>query len=303
MTQITLTCPHCGFSKAIDRQRIPAGAKNISCPQCRKSFRLGGDPPPSPTETRTPPAPGTDPSGPFKFCSTCGQQIHARAEICPGCGVRVAAPPHAVNKVALLLITFFLGGFGGHKFYQKKYLQGFLYLVFFWTYIPGLAALIEFFIYACKSEQELQQRYPETSGGAVVLAIVLPFLGIAIIGILAAIAIPQFASYRQKAFNSAASSDLKSCKVEAESYFADHQAFPTRIGELQCRTSKDVALYYLSLGPEEYQLVSFHNRSEKAFLNVSGETDISENTREEISRQLQENFGPSVMGADFHFIE
>ena len=49
---------------------------------------------------------------------------------------------------------------------------------------------------------------------------------VAIIGILAAIAIPQFASYRQKAYNSAAQSDLKNTKTALESYFADAQSYP-----------------------------------------------------------------------------
>ena len=49
---------------------------------------------------------------------------------------------------------------------------------------------------------------------------------VAIIGILAAIAIPQFASYRQKGYNSAAQSDLKNIKTNLESYFADKQQYP-----------------------------------------------------------------------------
>ena len=49
---------------------------------------------------------------------------------------------------------------------------------------------------------------------------------VAIIGILAAIAIPQFAAYRQKAYNSAAESDLKNFKTNLESYFADNQKYP-----------------------------------------------------------------------------
>lgn len=49
---------------------------------------------------------------------------------------------------------------------------------------------------------------------------------VAIIGILAAIAIPQFASYRQKAFNSASQSDLKNTKTNLESYYADYQHYP-----------------------------------------------------------------------------
>lgn len=49
---------------------------------------------------------------------------------------------------------------------------------------------------------------------------------VAIIGILAAIAIPQFSSYRAKAYNSAATSDLKNAKTNLESFFADNQTYP-----------------------------------------------------------------------------
>jgi len=49
---------------------------------------------------------------------------------------------------------------------------------------------------------------------------------VAIIGILAAIAIPQFAAYRQKAFNSSAQSDLKNGKTALEAYYADYQHYP-----------------------------------------------------------------------------
>ena len=49
---------------------------------------------------------------------------------------------------------------------------------------------------------------------------------IAIIGILAAIAIPQFASYRVKSHNSAALSDLRNVKTHLEAYFADYKYYP-----------------------------------------------------------------------------
>ncbi len=50
---------------------------------------------------------------------------------------------------------------------------------------------------------------------------------VAIIGILAAIAIPQFSAYRQKAYNAAANSDLKNIKTGMESFMADNQQYPT----------------------------------------------------------------------------
>ena len=49
---------------------------------------------------------------------------------------------------------------------------------------------------------------------------------VAIIGILAAIAIPQFSAYRQKAYNSAANSDLKNMKTGMEAFKADTQLYP-----------------------------------------------------------------------------
>jgi len=49
---------------------------------------------------------------------------------------------------------------------------------------------------------------------------------VAIIGILAAIAIPQFSSYRQKAFDSASQSDLKTMRTNLEGYFAENYRYP-----------------------------------------------------------------------------
>jgi len=48
---------------------------------------------------------------------------------------------------------------------------------------------------------------------------------VAIIGILAAIAIPQFSQYRMKAFNAAALSDLRNAKLSEEALFSDFQVY------------------------------------------------------------------------------
>lgn len=49
---------------------------------------------------------------------------------------------------------------------------------------------------------------------------------VAIIAILAAIAIPQFAKYRIKSYNAAAESDLRNFKTNLEAHFADYQVYP-----------------------------------------------------------------------------
>lgn len=55
---------------------------------------------------------------------------------------------------------------------------------------------------------------------------------VAIIGILAAIAIPQFASYRIKAFNSAANSDLRNAKLGEEALFTDFRFYGDSVANL-----------------------------------------------------------------------
>jgi type IV pilus assembly protein PilA len=55
---------------------------------------------------------------------------------------------------------------------------------------------------------------------------------VAIIGILAAIAIPQFAQMRIRSFNAAAESDLRNAMTAQEAYFADNQSYSAAIGQL-----------------------------------------------------------------------
>ena len=49
---------------------------------------------------------------------------------------------------------------------------------------------------------------------------------VAIIGILAAIAIPQFSAYRAKAYNAAAKGDLHHIKIAMEAYHYEYRVYP-----------------------------------------------------------------------------
>lgn len=133
-----------------------------------------------------------------KFCESCGEIIKIRAEVCPKCGVRQKSP---FNKTALLLLTFFLGGFGAHKFYLKKYGQGTLYILFCWTFIPSIIAFIEFLIYAFSSTEDLERKYPSGhSGGAGIVAVIIigVFAAIMMLGIVSAVAIPLYVGYMKE---------------------------------------------------------------------------------------------------------
>lgn len=117
---------------------------------------------------------------PTKFCTQCGTQIHAMAEICPSCGVRQMAPPAPVynpqqgawypmappgkDKTVAGLLAILLGGLGIHKFYLGKAGQGILYLLFCWTFIPAIIGFVEGIIYLTMSQDSfatsVEGRYP-----------------------------------------------------------------------------------------------------------------------------------------------
>ncbi len=91
---------------------------------------------------------------------------------------------------------------------------------------------------------------------------------VVIIGILTAIAIPRFASTKEKAFDSAAKSDLRNAMSAQEAYYADNQAY-TDLANLALTASTGV-----SVGgggsAGGYTMTARHNSSTKAFTVVVG---------------------------------
>ena len=82
-----------------------------------------------------------------------------RAEICPKCGVRQRRAAGQKSRVTAVLLAFFLGGIGAHKFYLGRVGQGILYLLFCWTFIPAIIAFVEFIIYLCMSDESFTAKY------------------------------------------------------------------------------------------------------------------------------------------------
>lgn len=106
---------------------------------------------------------------PTKFCKVCGGKISEKAVICPLCGCQVeelqqtqqpsivinnsntnsnvntnvAMPAGRMkNKWVALLLCFFLGVFGAHRFYEGRIGSGILY--FFTVGLLGLGVFFDF---------------------------------------------------------------------------------------------------------------------------------------------------------------
>ena len=84
-------------------------------------------------------------------------------------------------------------------------------------------------------------------------------VAIAIVGLLAAIAIPQFMSYRSEAIDAQLKSDLRNAAVAIEAYYAKKSVLPASVAETAgygFQTTAGVTLSLLVVSPTAYQLTA-----------------------------------------------
>jgi prepilin-type N-terminal cleavage/methylation domain-containing protein len=85
---------------------------------------------------------------------------------------------------------------------------------------------------------------------------------VVIIGILAAIAIPQFASTKEKAFDATAKSDVRNAMSAQEAYFADEQTYgPGALAAGNFTTSTGIAISASAASAGGYSVTASHNSS------------------------------------------
>lgn len=67
------------------------------------------------------------------------------------------------NKTVAILLCFFLGGIGGHKYYMGEIGWGVAYTLFCWTFIPGIVAFVELFLMSGRVDRFNQQTANEVA--------------------------------------------------------------------------------------------------------------------------------------------
>jgi TM2 domain-containing membrane protein YozV/Tfp pilus assembly protein PilE len=236
-----------------------------------------------------------------KPCPFCREIIKADALKCKHCGSMVQAdslpqqpainpPQNQVNsnpaqqvkfksQTTAAILCAFLGGFGAHRFYLGPIWVGVIYLLLFWTGIPGLISCVEVLVIVFSSQATWARKHNNgviTPPAHIVIKILVACIPLlAIVGILAAIAIPQYAAFNTKAKNALAKSEIRNLKATLESKFADNNAYPDSVEASGYTAPPDITIK-CSIDPVGYVCVSAHKKGTKLYITSNTDVKIDE---------------------------
>jgi TM2 domain/GYF domain 2/Uncharacterised protein family UPF0547 len=82
-------------------------------------------------------------------CPDCERNVSQNAQSCPHCGHSFFRP----SRSTAIALAWLLGGFGIHKFYLRRPSDGIAALMFCWTFILTIFALVEGFQYLAMDDE------------------------------------------------------------------------------------------------------------------------------------------------------
>lgn len=143
--QEDIKCPQCGGNRFKD-----LGDNTYKCMYCGSTFTHKG------TVNEPPTSPSTPPSEQLNI-NEGGYTEKPRYR--SGNNSYTQPPVGRKSRITAALLAIIIGDFGIHHFYLRHIGLGFLYLIFFWTWIPAIIGFIEGIIYLCMSDEEFDYKY------------------------------------------------------------------------------------------------------------------------------------------------
>jgi len=185
------------------------------------------------------------------YCSKCGTQNDDNAFRCVNCG-------SVIQKIDPVTIS--------HAQHVSSHLAWAILVTLFCCLPFGIPAIV----FAAQVNGKLTKGDYEGAVKASRNAMIWCWVAFAtglivfIFGILAAIAIPQFAAYRTRAYNVEAQADLRNVAVAQEAYYVDNGTYADYIESLtesyDYSPSQGVTVEIISAGEDNYHMIAFHEK-------------------------------------------
>ncbi len=168
------------------------------------------------------------PSQHTRFCPNCGVPVAPSMRRCPRCGMsQEAGKPR--NKYVAAVLAIFLGWIGAHRIYLGQW-WGALYFLFIALMWP--VAIIEAIVFLFTPKERWEAKYGNVRAQGAVVAVVLIFLFVFVVGILAAIAIPAYHDYVLRAKVSEVVVESKVYRDKVESVVSETGLIPSNNAEI-----------------------------------------------------------------------
>jgi Tfp pilus assembly major pilin PilA/TM2 domain-containing membrane protein YozV len=157
------------------------------------------------------------------FCRSCGEKISETDRVCPACnGKQLIGKPK--SKITAALLALFLGFLGAHRFYLGQW-RGLIYL--FFGILAWPIAIIEAIVFLLTDKDRWNEKYGNVAGRSGVGFIIIILGSVAIIGIIAAVALPAYQDYVQRAKVAEAMETVQSTIEKVEEFIKREKFYPT----------------------------------------------------------------------------
>jgi type II secretory pathway pseudopilin PulG len=120
-----------------------------------------------------------------------------------------------------------------------------------------------------KSSSQVNPHLLYSIGGTSLLAVAMPFLILFVVGILSALAIPQFSAYQERSLRASLAADLRNAATAQEAFFVDNLRYSPSVQKLLDEygliLSEGVEIVIVSATEEEYKMIAFSDESDKQY--------------------------------------